>query len=111
MEEKIVGQSIERFLEIDSKAVEIREKRDKSLADLESRYRREIQEMIESFNREIDQTVKDIYAKAILTGNQQVEKIQKDTTELIKNMEARFTQVKDEIKDEFINTIFDLKRY
>ncbi|MCG0275316.1 MAG: hypothetical protein L5655_04000 [Thermosediminibacteraceae bacterium] len=111
MEEKITEQAIARFLEIDSKALEIREKREKSLADLESQYRQEIREMRENFDREIEEKVKGIFSKAIQEGTLEVEKIQKDTAEMIKNMERIFNENKEEIKDQFINMIFDLKRY
>ncbi|SHM58771.1 hypothetical protein SAMN05660826_01423 [Caldanaerovirga acetigignens] len=111
MEDKVIEQAIERFIEIDGKAANIKETREKNLAELESKYRREIQDMIENFNQKIDEKVNEIYSKALSEGNREVEELKKRARELIKTMETKYLEIKEEIINKFLSEIFDIKRF
>ncbi|MFO7152089.1 MAG: hypothetical protein DIU66_002470 [Bacillota bacterium] len=111
MEDRAVELAIARFIEIDDKAAEIKEAREKNLSELEAQYRREIHDMVENYNRKTEEKVKEIFSKALSEGESKVEELRKKSNELIEIMEAKYLKIKDDIINKFFNEIFYLKRF
>lgn len=106
MEEKIIG----RLLEIDQKAQEIETKRVEGLKKLEEDYRKRTGEIIEKYEKDIEETARKAFNDIVESGKREAEEIKKDANNILRSMEERFLNVKDEIEREFFLRIFKVKR-
>ncbi|HHW03637.1 MAG TPA: hypothetical protein GXX35_12675 [Thermoanaerobacterales bacterium] len=103
-------QVIARLMELDARAFEISAGREKQLADIERRYKEEEQKMIKDFTRRIEDETREIAQKILQEGQQEVEKLNLKTGEILENMEREFEKSRKDMTDEILKRIFDVKR-
>ncbi|AYO31689.1 hypothetical protein D2962_14755 [Biomaibacter acetigenes] len=103
-------QAIARLMELDARAAEISTGREKQLADIERRYKEEEQKMIRDFTRRIEDETREIAQKILQEGQQEVEKLNLKTGEILENMEREFEKSRKDMTDEILKRIFDVKR-
>lgn len=103
-------QAIVRLMELDARAFEISAGREKQLADIERRYKEEEQKMIKDFTRRIEDETREIAQKILQEGQQEVEKLNLKTGEILENMEREFEKSRKDMTDEILKRIFDVKR-
>lgn len=103
-------QAIARLMELDARAAEISIGREKQLADIERRYKEEEQKMIKDFTRRIEDETREIAQKILQEGQQEVEKLNLKTGEILENMEREFEKSRKDMTDEILKRIFDVKR-
>jgi len=101
---------IERLIELDTKAIEMTERRKKQLADLESRYKKEEQKMLKDYAYQTEDETKKITQKILQEGQQEVSKLKMDTKEVLEDMELKFEKSQKNITDEILKQIFNIKK-
>lgn len=101
---------IERLIELDTKAIEMTERRKKQLADLESKYKKEEQKMLKDYAYQTEDETKKITQKILQEGQQEVSKLKMDTKEVLEDMELKFEKSQKNITDEILKQIFNIKK-
>jgi len=81
---------IERFIELDTKAAEMTERRKKQLADLENQYKEEEQKMLRDYTSQIRGETRKITQKILQERQQEVSKLKMDTKVILEDMEQKF---------------------
>ena len=101
---------IERFIELDTKAAEMTERRKKQLVDLESQYKEEEQKMLRDYASQVRDETRKITQKILQEGQQEVSKLKMDTKVILEDMEQKFEKSRNSITNEILNNIFNIKK-
>ena len=101
---------IERLIELDTKAVEMTERRKKQLADLESQYKEEEQKKLRDYASQIRDETRETTQKILKEGQQEVSKLKMGTKEILEDMEQKFEKSQKNIINEILKQIFNIKK-
>ncbi|MEA1939060.1 MAG: hypothetical protein U9N03_00135 [Candidatus Caldatribacteriota bacterium] len=101
---------IERLIELDTKAAEMNERREKQLVDLESKYKEEEQKMLKDYKSQTKAATRKTTQKILQEAQQEVSNINMDTKEVIEDMERKFEKSWKNITGEILKQIFNIKK-
>ncbi len=101
---------IEKLIELDARALEINKKRKKQLKYLASRYKEEEQEIVNNYNKQIEEETRVITKKIVQEAQQEIDQMKLKNKEILKTMEQDFENTLKDITDEIMRQIFQFSR-
>jgi len=103
-------QAIARLLELDGKAAEISMERERELVELEKSYKEKNQQLIKDYINKAENDSKQAAEKILQEGLKEIDAINLKTRAILEEMERKFESCQNEIADEVLKRIFDIKR-
>jgi len=101
---------IEKLIELDARALEINKKRRNQLKFLASRYKEEEQEIVNNYNKQIEEETREITKKIVQEAQQEINQMKLKNKEILKTMEQDFENSLKDITDEIMRQIFQFSR-
>ncbi|MDD3655849.1 MAG: hypothetical protein PHI72_03685 [Atribacterota bacterium] len=101
---------IENLINLDSKAIEISEKRKEQLLDLTNQYKEEELKIIKNYKKQIEEKTRYIVQKMEQETEQEVNQLRLENKILLEDMQKKFEKNLKGIIDEIIKRIFEINR-
>lgn len=104
------AQAFLRLMDLDYSMQESSKRLEQKLAKLEEHYQLRKQEIIQEYTRKMEEETAEAFQQIIKQGEEEVEIIKNRTKRQLGEMEKNFTRYRDQIADEILARIFDIKR-
>lgn len=106
----IKAEAFSRLIDLDFKVQESSKRREEELTKIEKHYQLKKQEIIQEYSRKMQEESEQAARQIINQGEEETEAIKNRTKRQLEQMEINFMKYKDQIANELLERIFDIKR-